>query len=356
MRIESGFVGMESARSAYTVTVAASEGLNARRADRQGSNNLLGAFGNLLHGWANGNALGNERENLSSLTYTNKGTLAVSDAGDDTPERKLQKLREKCVMYLLELLFGIKSDNCEETADLTGSLPQGSDIPNGNSFFYGRSFSYFHEEYEETSFETTGMVKCSDGREISFGLSLEMSRSFSEYYERTYPSNPLQNFCDPLVINYNGTLPSLSDQKFYFDLDQDGKEEHISSLDYGSGFLALDKNGDGKINDGSELFGTGSGDGFRDLAAYDSDGDGWIDEDDAIWDKLKIWTKDEKGRDVLYTLKDAGVGAICLQNVSTPFSLNSQKDNHTNGQIARTGVFLFEDGRCGTVQHLDLAK
>ena len=92
--------------------------------------------------------------------------------------------------------------------------------------------------------------------------------------------------------------PELSDQTFYFDLDADGEEEEISMLK-GSGYLALDKNEDGIINDGSELFGTGNGDGFADLARYDEDGNGWIDENDSIWSKLKIWCKDENGNDVM---------------------------------------------------------
>ena len=53
-------------------------------------------------------------------------------------------------------------------------------------------------------------------------------------------------------------------------------------LGKGSGFLALDKDGNGKIDDGNELFGTKSSDGFGDLREYDSDGSGWIDENDEI--------------------------------------------------------------------------
>ena len=79
----------------------------------------------------------------------------------------------------------------------------------------------------------------------------------------------------------------LSDQTFYFDLDADGEEEEISMLK-GSGYLALDKNEDGIINDGSELFGTGNGDGFADLARYDEDGNGWIDENDSILSLIHI--------------------------------------------------------------------
>ena len=128
-----------------------------------------------------------------------------------------------------------------------------------------------------------------------------MSRSFQEYYENTI-SYKRTSMCDPLVINLDGNIADLSDQTFLFDIDGDGKEDEINRLGAGSGFLALDKNGDGIINDGSELFGTKSGNGFADLAAYDTDHNGFIDEGDEIWDKLKIWVMDENGNQQLYSL------------------------------------------------------
>ena len=123
----------------------------------------------------------------------------------------------------------------------------------------------------------------------------------------------------------------------------------------GSGYLALDKNGDGVINNGSELFGTTSGNGFADLAAYDSDGNGWIDEADEIFDKLRIWSKDANGKDVLVGLGAAGVGAIYLGSADTEFSLNSKSDNSTNAVIRKSGIFLYENGNVGTIQHVDVA-
>ena len=164
-----------------------------------------------------------------------------------------------------------------------------------------------------------------------------------------------QQVCDPLVINFDQDVAELSDQTFFFDIDADGKKDEISMLNSGSGYLALDKNGDGTINDGNELFGPQSGDGFGDLAQYDEDGDGWIDEDDSVWDKLKIWCKDENGADILYTLKDKGVGAICLQKAATNFSLNDAQNN-SKGYIRSTGIFLYENGMVGTIQHLDLVQ
>lgn len=90
-----------------------------------------------------------------------------------------------------------------------------------------------------------------------------MSRSFQASYEAYSESTYV--LCDPLVFNFEGNTADITDQKFMFDLDCDGKEEEISSLGKGSGFLALDKNGDGIINDGTELFGTKSGDGLQTL-------------------------------------------------------------------------------------------
>jgi hypothetical protein len=181
-----------------------------------------------------------------------------------------------------------------------------------------------------------------------------MSRQFQQTFKEDLQIASVK-MCDPLVINLDTDVAQLSDQKFYFDIDADGEMDEISQLDGRSGYLALDQNGDGVINDGSELFGTASGDGFADLAQYDEDGNGWIDENDAVWSKLQIWCKDENGQDVLYRLADKGVGAICLQKASTDFTLQGA-EGQTNGAIRSTGIFLYENGNVGTVQHVDVAK
>ncbi len=228
-----------------------------------------------------------------------------------------------------------------------------SDYSGGGQFLAFRHESYF--EAEQTDFSTQGKVVTASGKEITFQVGVSMSRSF---YEETSSFLDLSavRLTDPLVINLDTEPVSVSDQKFYFDLDADGHAEQISRLNAGSGFLALDKNGDGIINDGSELFGTASGNGFADLAQYDQDGNGWIDEADEIFDKLLIWQKDENGKDVLRGLGEAGVGAIYLGNVNTEFSLNSQTDNKTNAVVRQTGMFLYENGTAGTMQQIDLAR
>lgn len=212
--------------------------------------------------------------------------------------------------------------------------------------------SGFRTETESTTFASTGIVKTADGRSIDFNVEVSMSRAYMEKCNMLEVQDYIKT--DPLMINLDTNIGSVSDQKFFFDLDSDGKEEEISFAGKGSGFLALDKNGDGKINDGSELFGTKSGDGFKDLAEYDEDGNGWIDENDSIYSQLKVWTKDENGNDCLIDLKDADVGAIYLRNADTQFSLKDD-ENKLNAEIKKTGIYLKEStGAVGTLNHVDL--
>lgn len=211
-----------------------------------------------------------------------------------------------------------------------------------------------YSETEETGFHASGRACTEDGQTIDFNINILMSRSYMEYMNVSIPTMA-DALCDPLVVNIGTDTADVRDQTFKFDLDSDGKEDEISMLGKGSGFLALDKNGDGKINDGSELFGTNSGDGFGDLREYDSDGNGWIDENDDVFSKLKVWCKDENGKDILMDLKEADIGAIFLGEQQTEFSLGGA-DGYRDGVIRSTGVFLREStGAAGTVQHVDLS-
>lgn len=257
------------------------------------------------------------------------------------------QIQSEVIHYLLDLFFG----NGEK------GLTAKQQITNGAGQDFGGTYtesSFFYEK-ETTSFQTKGSVITADGRELSFNIDVEMTRSFASYTMQRIDFGAAR-VCDPLVINLDSNVAQVTDQKFLFDIDADGEKDQISMLADGSGYLALDKNGNGRIDDGSELFGTKSGDGFADLEEYDIDKNGWIDEADAIFDKLRIWTKDENGNDKLIKLKEAGVGAICLKNADTRFSLNSRYGNRTNAYIRKTGIFLYENGHTGTVQHLDLVQ
>lgn len=210
-----------------------------------------------------------------------------------------------------------------------------------------------YSEVEQTQFAASGTVKTADGREIRFQLELSMQRS---YYEESNVSIRLGDAArkvDPLVINFSGNAAQLTNQRFAFDLDADGKTEQISFVAPGSGFLVFDRNQDGRINDGRELFGPTTNDGFAELATLDDDGNGWIDENDAAFEKLQIWSRDGTGKDQLQSLAAAGVGAIALSRIATPFDIKNNA-NELLGQVRSSGIFLQENGVAGTIQQIDL--
>lgn len=218
---------------------------------------------------------------------------------------------------------------------------------------WGLDYNYHESYYEQQtmSFSAQGVIKTADGRELSFSVQLNMTREFAVQQDIRIRAGDAA--VDPLVINYDGKAPELTETKFTFDLDSDGKEDRISFLRPGSGFLALDLNGDGIINNGRELFGPDSGDGFTELALYDSDGNQWIDENDEIYHRLRIWTKDAEGNDILMALGQKGIGAIYLGSIGTSFEMKDSRNN-LQGELRKTGIFLNENGTAGTVQQIDL--
>ena len=232
------------------------------------------------------------------------------------------------------------------------STPNPSQTPSaGFSMEYSKVVSY--SESEQTTFQAVGIIKTQDNKEINFSLSLAMLHQYSETSSTSIRLGDAANQTDPLVINFNGNAAQLSEQRFAFDLNSDGQTEQINAPLSGSGFLALDLNNDGKINNGGELFGPGTGNGFSELAQYDKDQNSWIDENDAVFQQLKVWTKDSEGNGTLNSLASVGVGAISLSSIATPFEIKSS-DNQLLGTVRSTGVTLNENGTVGTMQQIDL--
>lgn len=392
MRIDSSTVGMESARRyRSTSTTLRRFTIMDYRQGLSGGNGKLNAEVGGNAGNTGNTGKDNDRNSAGmtgrSITVLQDWQTRLQSSGSGasvrTPSSQTYaNLRQHTVSYIFNMLFSARRNRwsqwlnndsmqtynnqsgTQNSQTQTGDGYLGVTVENGkitgtgsfgaNLKVLNYNQAIIETEAEETSFSTVGTVRTSDGREIQFNVNVGMSREFQQYYEQDLQ---LASFtmCDPLVINLDTDVAELADQTFYFDIDGDGELDEVSQLGSGSGYLALDKNGDGVINDGSELFGAASGNGFADLAKYDQDGNGWIDENDEIWHKLKIWCKDENGNDVLYRLADKGVGAICLQNAATDFTLKGD-DGRTKGAVRNTGVFLYENGNVGTVQHVDVAK
>lgn len=233
-----------------------------------------------------------------------------------------------------------------QTAGQTSATPQRAG--------FGIEYDYYerHYEAEKTTFAAEGVIKTQDGQEIAFSVGLSMSREFLQEQSVSLRAGDAK-LKDPLVLNFGGNAAELTTTRFSFDIDADGQQDQIAFVGPNSGFLALDRNDDGVVNDGRELFGPATGQGFAELAAYDEDGNQWIDENDSIYQRLRIWSKDAQGNDQLVALGQRGVGAIYLGHLTTPFALKDSQ-NALQGQIRDTGLFLQENGAAGTVQQIDL--
>lgn len=207
--------------------------------------------------------------------------------------------------------------------------------------------------YEKVSVHSSGSVQLADGRDISFSLDLTMERE-AVVRDSVAWQAARGVLMDPLVFSFDCDLRSLCDKQFSFDLNSDGEAEESFSLRPGSGFLALDLDNDGSITNGKELFGPTTGHGFEELAQYDSDANGWIDENDPIFAKLLVWKPGAVDKKELIGLAEGGIGAICLTHDQTSFQLRDQ-NNRLMGKVAASGFFLTEGGEVRPLQEIKLA-
>ncbi|RXK12457.1 hypothetical protein CP965_07685 [Halarcobacter mediterraneus] len=213
--------------------------------------------------------------------------------------------------------------------------------------------SYYHKQ----SVEFSASIKFQTPNK-SYEMSIDLSFS-QELYESKSSRMIIgdERFVDPLVVNFDEDInpfDNISPFRFAFDLDSDGETEMIPYLKHGAGFLALDKNENGKIDNGKELFGPQTNYGFKELAMYDEDNNSFIDENDSIFDKLKIWSIDSSGNNSLISLLDANVGAIYLGDVQSGYAYK-QSIESTDAIQKSNGIFIKEDGSgLGVVNSIDV--
>ena len=150
---------------------------------------------------------------------------------------------------------------------------------------------------------------------------------------------------DPLIFDLDGdgkiSLTDL-DNGTNFDIDNDGFAQKISWVSGQDGILVLDRNNNGKIDNGLELFGentvtsegTNAKGGIDALSDLDSNSNGIIDANDAQFSSLKFLKADG----TLVSLQDAGISQIILQ-----YNEVSNADEHGNVMV-KSASFVKTDG------------
>lgn len=209
------------------------------------------------------------------------------------------------------------------------------------------------EEMEAVSFQGRGVVRTDDGRLLSFSVEMNLKRSFS--YHASFSLRLGQAAQDPLVLSLDGGPLGLGDGTMDLALDGDGILENLPSLRPGSAFLVWDKNRNGRVDGGLELFGPGTGDGFYELSLLDEDGNGWIDEGDGVWGELGLLVREE-GEELFFSLERMGIGAIFTGRITTPFSYLNTSSGQKLGELRASGIYLTEQGQARVVGQIDLTS
>ncbi|MEV3832174.1 hypothetical protein RI534_23435 [Aeromonas allosaccharophila] len=200
-------------------------------------------------------------------------------------------------------------------------------------------------QQEQLNVVASASVATQDGQTIQLDLGFVLDWRQLEVSQRRTTLNALK---DPLVLSLDGKIADLTEARVNFDIDQDGKEDSLPGLSEGSGFVALDRNGNGTIDDGGELFGARSGNGFGELATLDEDGNGVLDEGDSQFSALQFWHPEHAP----IALVELGIGAILLHPLDTPFT--HLGESGTQGVLRQSGLYLTEQGKGGWVQQIDL--
>nr|WP_240440909.1 calcium-binding protein [Ralstonia solanacearum] len=140
-----------------------------------------------------------------------------------------------------------------------------------------------------------------------------------------------------------------------FDHDGDGVKTSTGWIKADDGFLVLDRNGNGSIDNGNELFGDSTvlasgakaADGFAALRDLDANADGMLNAQDAAWDQLRVWRDlNQDGlsqAEELFTLSQLGITSL-----GTRATQNSQILPDGN-RIADLGTYVRSDGQTGTM-------
>ena len=178
---------------------------------------------------------------------------------------------------------------------------------------------------------------------------------------------PIWKGVDPLTLDLDGDGVEMTAQSTVsprFDMDGDGYAERTAWIKPDDGILVRDLNGNGKIDNITEMFG-GTQSGFSALATLDGNSDGKVDASDngladfngdgvvdandtiasvEVWRDLNSNAVTDPGE--LYSLADLGVASISVQGTAQDHVFVA------GNQVAETGIFTRIDGTTGTIDDI----
>lgn len=282
-----------------------------------------------------------ERATGRSMKWLKPADLQV----DPNTERALEAIAD--ALAPLKSTDATASTSAAST-DSTASPTGGTSAPAGTRWSMDVQVERSTREAEKTTFGVAGTIQTADGRSISISANFSMERERVTVNQFSAGATSTK---DPLALLFSGSTPQLSNKTVQFDLNGDGVPDEAALGLQNGAYLAVDRNGNGTIDDGREVLGATSGNGFAELKSMDQDGNGFVDEGDQSYSSLRLW---KPGDDALPTLAESGVGALWTGNQSTPFELRDTSQEQVLGRVRSTGIYLTESGDAGALQQIDV--
>ncbi|MBD3418492.1 MAG: hypothetical protein GF398_00090 [Chitinivibrionales bacterium] len=235
----------------------------------------------------------------------------TGEALHEESEEKVETSDPRLLMQkeLLRLMYSKGEDEEDEALEHKPLQP-----PEDSVIISQEAQEYYRRESARAAVETQdGTLTVTRRTEIA--LRTKMTVSEEEVQSQ-----------DPLIFDLDGDGIELTDVRtgegVSFDITGDGRAEQVSWVKPDDGFITYDKNGNGIIDSGKELFGDQNGavNGFAELARHDGDANGIINRNDAIFSNLRMWqdlnqngfSEDKE----LHSLASLGIEEISLNHDS----------------------------------------
>ncbi|MCX8040529.1 MAG: hypothetical protein N3B15_08185 [Planctomycetota bacterium] len=253
------------------------------------------------------------------------------------------------ILAILERLFGDREarrfvlrlqqlalERAQAASDAP-ELPAASGIPPRS----GWGLLYEAEQWsiaaQSAALVAEGQLTLADGRQLSFSLTWVQS-AVQVQSAHTRLALGDARLKDPLVFDLDGDGIRWEGATVRYDLEGDGVPDAVPLPAGADRILLLD----------GRVLGARSGQAFRELAALDADGNGWIDAGDPAFARLALWNgREESG------LAAAGIAAVATTSVLLPYQHRDARDS-LQALGRRAGLYLTAQGRAGAIAQVDL--
>jgi len=199
---------------------------------------------------------------------------------------------------------------------------------------------------QELSYNMQGEFNI-NGKNILLDYSFHLASNKIQYNSYEIDRAELK---DPLLVQFGQQgLGEISGQ-VSFDINQDDKTDKLPTFSGDVGYLVYDKNSNNQADNGSELFGPATGNGFSELAQLDDNNNGFLDREDSAYQQLYLWQPE---KNTWLSLAEAEIEAISTVAIATPYTFYNEKDE-VQAQLRYSSFAIGESGRGFGVHHVDV--